>query len=167
MTRPLPLVGQVLTYALFAVLIGIFANGPAYAPSSPDKAQIVLDLIHGGKPDGECRDRSSAEMAKLAPNMRRLKVCPRRRVPLLVELEIDGKILYRESLPPSGLSGDFPSHVHRRFAVEPGAHHLTVRLRDSNRAEGFDYERSTEMTLAPRQSFAIDFRAAANGFVFH
>ncbi|MBM3565724.1 MAG: hypothetical protein FJX42_06390 [Alphaproteobacteria bacterium] len=167
MTRPLPLLGQIVTYAVFAVLIGVFANGPAYAPSPPDQAQIVLDFIHGGKPDGDCRDRTPEEMAKLAPNMRRAKVCPRRRVPLLVELEVDGKLLYRDSLPPSGLTGDFPSHVHRRFVIAPGPHRLTVRLRDSRRTEGFDHEKSTEMTLTPGQSFAIDFRSAANGFVFH
>ena len=166
MIRPLALFGQAVTYAVFAAILGIFANGPAYAPAPPDKAQIVLSLIHGGKPAGECRDRSAAELAKLAPNMRRKMDCPRGRVPLLVELKVDGNTLFRESLPPKGFAGDFPSHIHRRFPIEPGEHRIEVRLRDSNRSEGFDYENTAAMTLGPRQSAAIGFRAAAGGFVF-
>ncbi len=167
MTRPLPLLGQFITYAIFAAILGAFANGPAYAPVPPEKAQIILSLIHGGKPAGECRDRSAAELAKLAPNMRRKLECPRARVPLLVEFKVDGNTLFREWLEPKGFAKDFPSHIHRRFAVEPGTRRIEVRLRDSNRSEGFDYERSAEMTLGPRQSAAIGFRAASGGFLFH
>jgi hypothetical protein len=166
MIHPLALAGQGVTYAVFAAVLGLFANGPAYAPASPDQAQIVLSFIHGGKPAGECRDRTTDELAKLAPNMRRKQACPRERVALLVELEMDGKILFRESLPPQGFAKDFPSHIHRRFAVEPGTHRIAVRLRDSLRHDGFDYQGETETTLVPRQSLAIDFRAAIGGFVF-
>jgi hypothetical protein len=166
MTRPLALAGQGVTYAVFAVVLGLFANGPAYAPAPPDQAQIVLSFIHGGKPASECRDRTAEELAKLPPNMRRKQICPRERVALLVELEVDGKILFRESLPPQGFAKDFPSHVHRRFPVAPGAHRIEVRLRDSPRQDGFDYRGATEATLASRQSLVVDFRAAAGGFVF-
>jgi hypothetical protein len=165
MIRPLPLFGQAVTYAAFASILGVFANGPAHAPAPPEKAQIVLSFIHGGKPAGECRERTAEELAKLAPNMRRKLVCPRERVALLVELKVDGNTLFRDSLPPQGFAKDFPSHIHRRFAVEPGARRIEVRLRDSNRRDGFDYEGAAEATLAPRQSLAIDFRAAG-GFSF-
>ncbi|MCC7017758.1 MAG: hypothetical protein IT564_11210 [Rhodospirillales bacterium] len=166
MIRPFALIGQAVTYAVFAAVLGIFANGPAHAPTPPEKAQIVLSLIHGGKPAGECRERTAEELAKLAPNMRRKLVCPRERVALLIELKVDGNVLFRDALPPKGLAKDFPSHIHRRFAVEPGARRIEVRLRDSNRREGFDYAGATEATLAPRQSLAIEFRAAAGGFTF-
>ncbi len=167
MIRPLALAGQAVTYAVFAGVLGLFANGPAYAPAPPEKAQIVLSLIHSGKPAGDCRERTAEELAKLAPNMRGKMSCPRARVPLLVELKVDGETLFRDALPPKGFAKDFPSHVHRRFAVEPGTRRIEVRLRDSGRAQGFDYESATEMTLAPRQSAAIGFRAASGGFLFH
>lgn len=166
MIRPLALFGQAVTYAAFAAILGVFANGPAYAPAPPEKAQIVLSLIHGGKPAGDCRERGAEEIAKLAPNMRRKLDCPRGRVPLLVELTVDGKTLFRDSLPPKGFAQDFPSHIHRRFPVEPGTRRIEVRLRDSDRRDGFDYESAAEMALEPRQSAAIGFRAAAGGFVF-
>jgi hypothetical protein len=40
-----------------------------------------------------------------------------------------------------------------------------ARLRDSDRSEGFDYERTGVLELAPAQSLAIDFRAEMGGFV--
>jgi hypothetical protein len=50
--------------------------------------------------------------------------------------------------------------------VPPGRHELTARLRDTGGAEGFDYERTVVVELAPAQSLAIDFRAEMGGFIF-
>lgn len=165
MTVALRYAGQGLVYALFAAMLGWLAAAP-YTRFPPEVAQITLSFVHGGKPKGECRERTPEEMAKLAPNMRKLRVCPRERLPVEVELVLDGQTLYRESRPPSGLAKDFPSHAYRRFVVAPGRHDLTVRLKDTARAQGFDYEQSVTVPLAPGQNFAIDFRAAAGGFSF-
>jgi hypothetical protein len=45
-----------------------------------------------------------------------------------------------------------------RIVVPAGAQSLTVRLRDSGRTDGFDYERSVETALEPGQNFVIEFR---------
>ncbi len=45
-------------------------------------------------------------------------------------------------------------------------HRLVMRLRDTARAEGFDHERTAEVTVAPRQRFVVDFGADHGGFVF-
>ena len=47
-----------------------------------------------------------------------------------------------------------------------GRHELIARLRDSDRRDGFDYERTAMVELAPAQSVAIDFRPEMGGFVF-
>jgi hypothetical protein len=82
-----------------------------------------------------------------------------------VELLLDGAPLYHDLLPPTGLAGDGPSRAYQRFAVPPGRHELILRLRDSDR-EGFDYERTVTIDLAPAQSLAIDFRGEMGGFIF-
>ena len=91
---------------------------------------------------------------------------PTARVPVTVELEIDGERVYDAALPASGLAHDGPSSVYERFAVPAGAHVIRVRLRDTAREHGFDYERTADVRLAPRQSFVIDFRAELGGFRF-
>ena len=41
-----------------------------------------------------------------------------------------------------------------------------MRLRDSGRKEGFDYEQEIRADLAAAQNFVIEFRAD-QGFVYH
>ncbi|MBS1236060.1 MAG: hypothetical protein H6R46_855 [Proteobacteria bacterium] len=159
--------GQAVAYAAFAALLAFFATAPAYHPIDPDAAMIKLSFIHVGQRKVECRKMSPDEIARLPPNMRLTLDCPRERLPVLVELELDGKLLLRRELAASGLSHDRASNIYQKFVVPPGRHVVTARLRDSARTEGFDYTRSTEVELKPRQNFVVDFHAAAGGFSFH
>ena len=65
-----------------------------------------------------------------------------------------------------GLFGDGPSQVYLNFAVPAGRHMLAARLRDSDRAEGFDYERSEDVDIAPGRRLVIEFRQEQGGFNF-
>jgi hypothetical protein len=159
-------IGQAIAYAVFAVVIGYFATQPPYTYLDPGKAQIKLSFGHAGDHTTECRRLTQEELNQLAPNMRRPLDCPRGRLPVLIELELDGELLYRAELPPSGLAGDGVSTAYKTFAVDPGQHQLVARLRDSLRDEGFDYEAASEITLLPRQNFVVDFRPAMGGFLF-
>jgi len=159
-------IGQAVAYALFAVVIGYFATQPSYTYLEPGKAQIKLSFGHAGEHTTDCRRLSQEELNQLAPNMRRPLDCPRGRLPVLIELELDGKLLYREEVPPSGLAGDGVSTAYKTFAVDPGRHQLVARLRDSNRSEGFDHEKASEITLSPQQNFVIDFHPSRGGFLF-
>jgi hypothetical protein len=164
--KPLAILGQLLAYAAFMGLIGYFAAAPAYAPFPSDRAQIKLSFRHTGLPKLECRRLTPEEIAKLSPNMRRAVDCPRERLPLAVEIELDEKLLYAASLPPTGIWKDGSSKVYQTFSVAPGRHKLVARLRDSRRTEGFDHERSAPIELRPRQNFVIEFRADRGGFLF-
>ena len=166
MVRVLQTIGQAIAYALFAVVIGYFATQPAYTYLDPGKAQIKLSFGHAGEHITECRQLTQEELNKLAPNMRRPMDCPRGRLPVLIELELDGELLYSAELPPSGLAGDGVSTAYKKFAVDPGQHRLVARLRDSNRSEGFDHEKAAEITLLPQQNFVIDFHPSKGGFLF-
>lgn len=166
MAEALRYLGQAGFYLLTAAALGYFAAAPSYTHFPPDQALIKLSFAHGGERKGECRRRSAEEIAKLPPNMRRPLDCPRERVPLYVELELDGTPRYRAVLPPTGLSGDGPSRVYERFAVAPGPHAILARLRDSGRSEGFDYIGETHVDLAAGRNFVIDFRTEAGGFIF-
>ncbi len=156
-----------MIYGLFAMAIGYFADSPAYTHFPPDKAMIKMAFAHGGQPKEPCRRLSPEELAKLAPNMRRVVKCERERVPLYVELIMDDNMLYQASLPPTGLAKDGPSKAYERFAVPPGHHEVVVRLRDTPRSEGFDYEKKLRVELEPREILAIDFRAEMGGFFIY
>ena len=166
MPRIPQLIGQVILYGLFAAVIAYFATQPAYTHLDPDKALIKLSFSHAAQHIHECKRLSQEELNRLPPNMRRPMDCPRGRVPLLVEMELDGKIIYRDTLDPSGLAKDGATTAYKKIPVTAGTHHLIMRLRDTNRTEGFDHQKAGDITLAPQQNFVVDFRPELGGFLF-
>lgn len=166
MIAALRILGQAAFLLLVFALIGYFSDSPAYVQHPPDQALIKLSFSHAAERKGECRRLTSEEIAKLAPNMRKAVQCPRERLPIHVELVLDGRTVYQAVLPPTGLSGDGPSRVYERFIVSPGRHQLVARLRDSARTSGFDYERAAEIELRPQQNFVVELQPEAGGFVF-
>ena len=89
--------------------------------------------------------------------MRSPTLCPRERAPLLVELDVDGRLAHRQLARPSGLSRDGSASLYLRQPVLAGSHLLAVRLRDSARSAGFDYQRQARVELRPGQILVIDF----------
>ena len=164
---PVRLCGQALVYVGFAVLVGYLSQAPAYRPIPEEHAQIKFSFAHGGKPKGGCRQRTAEELAELAPNMRKALLCPRERVPVVVEFDLDDKQVYRATLPPTGLRGDGASRTYEKFVVPAGSHRLSFRLRDTERTDGFDYAAERTVNLRAGQNLAVDFDATSGGFVFH
>ncbi len=166
MPSPIQYAGQAVLYAVAALATGYFAAHPSWSELPPGSAQIKLSLVHGAKRAEDCRRLSYEEIMKLAPKDRRANTCKRERIDMLMELSLDGKTIYAADLKPSGLSSDGPARVYRKFTVAPGPHHIEVRLRDTKRSTGYDYESVRDVRLVPGQNFAIDFKSDVGGFVF-
>lgn len=164
MNAAMRVIGQALLYGLFAAAIGYFSTSPAYTHLQPGEALLKLSFTHGAQRVGECRERSDEELAKMPPNMRIRQDCPRRRAPVIVELELDGALLLHAILPPSGLSGDGSASVYRRFVIPAGEHRLSARLSDNARGE-FNYRAEQTLSLKPAQVVVVEFHAAG-GFQF-
>ena len=160
------LCAQLILYASFVGVIAYFSKSPDYAVVDPEMGMIRLSFSHAGARKEPCRQLTPEEIAALPPNMRKPMDCPRERLPLLVELQVDGELIYRRALPPAGIAGDGASTAYERFVVAPGYHRITAKLRDTAREKGFDYVGEKEVLIAPRQSVLIDFRADAGGFRF-
>lgn len=158
-------VGQGLVLAAMAALIGYFSSHPVYHQMAPDKAQIKLSFAHGGNRVKKCRKLTAKEIAALPANERRPNTCSRKRVAVRLKVEIDGKVIYQASLPPTGLSGDGPSRVYRKFIVEAGAHTIDLHLGDTRNPGEYNYHTRRRLDLEPWQNLAIDFKADAGGFV--
>lgn len=164
--NPLVLVGQVLFYGLFAVIIGYFSTAPKYTHLEPDTSLIKLSFSYHGEPVGECHERTPEELAKLAPNMRKLTVCPRERSPIKVKIDLDGKQLFEGVAPPAGLSKDGTSTIYKRFEVPSGEHMLSVRMNDNARIKDYNLVREEKVLLKPAQILVIDLRRDHGGIFF-
>jgi hypothetical protein len=155
--------GQAVLYGAFALAIGVFSGWPSYRPLPADQALVKVSFIHHGQRVAECRRLTPEELAKLPPNMRAPTQCGRERSPVTVELDVDGRTVYRQIAAPSGLSRDGASSVYHRVAVSAGEHRIAVRLKDSAAATGFNHTREATVTLKPAQVLVIDFDAAKGG----
>ena len=91
--------------------------------------------------------------------MRRPEVCERRRLPVRFEMDINGEPVVAELLPPGGIAGDASSQLYERITVPAGQHRIVLRLRDTERQEGFDHTADRQVDLAAAQNLAIDFNA--------
>lgn len=158
--------GQGLVYLLAAAGIGYLSSRPVYHQVPDGMAQIKMSLSHGAARTVECRRLTSQEIAELPPAERRPSTCARERVPIRVQLTVDGTVVYDDELAPTGLSGDGPARTYRKFLVPAGSHRITARMRDSRQGDGFDYETTRDLELSPRQSLAIDFNTDVGGFRF-
>jgi hypothetical protein len=158
--------GQIIAYTVFMAVVGLLSTAPSYNPAEPGKAMIKLSFSHAGSLAGECREMTDKELSITAPNMRRPLICPRERLPVLVQFEIDGEILLSEAKAPAGLHNDGASYVYEKFLVEPGKHELTVRIRDSARSDGFDYTGSKKVDLHVGHNYVIEFSGETGKFAF-
>lgn len=162
---PMKLLGQVALYAAFAAFLGYFSTSPAYRLRGDHSAIVKLSFSHPAQLRQACRERTEAELAKLAPNMRTKKDCPRERSDVVVELEMDGKLLYSITTPPTGLRKDGAATVYRRLEIPAGPHRFAARLADT--ADGaFQYARDINLDMTPGQVLIVDFVTSAGGFVF-
>jgi hypothetical protein len=158
--------GQAVFYSLFIAVIGYFSSAPAYEHFPKDMALIKASFSHAGQPKEECHVRTADELAKLPPNMRVAIQCGRERSPVMFDLELDGKVVYRAELPPAGLSRDGVSTVYQRFQVPVGRHHLRARIKDSVRVPDFNYVKEADVELVPAQVFVVEFSSRTGGFIF-
>lgn len=156
---------QVPAYAAFAAFIGYFSSAPPYRHLDPGLAVVKLSFSHAGERRQECRSRSPEELAKLAPNMRAALDCPRERSDVRVEVEMDGKLIYRLEVRASGLRHDLPSTVYRRLEVRAGHHTFRARLADTPDGS-FRHHGEASVDLAPGRVLVIDFVASRGGFEF-
>lgn len=157
---------QAFCYAAFVAVVGYLSTSPSYVHLPPGDALLKLSLTHAGQRREACRERSAEELAKLAPNMRAQTVCPRERVPVTVEVALDGAPLFRIVAPPSGLARDGASTVYRRVEIPAGTHRIAARLADGPDG-AFNHTADKTFELAPGRVLVIDFDASKGGFVFH
>jgi len=163
--KALRFVAQLALYAPLMAILAYFSTEPRFSVVAPDGALLRVSFIHTTQRKEACRERSAEELAKLAPNMRAALDCPRERSSLLVELELDGRVVLSREVRPAGLRRDGNAAVYQRMPLPAGRHRIVARLRD--RADGdFNYMKDETVQLAAGRVLVIDFNASQGGFVW-
>ena len=155
---------QLGAYAAFAVIVGYLSFWPRFQYASADLATVKLSLSHATERVEPCVQLTPEEIAKLAPNMRREQSCGRQRLPLVLQLEVDGEVTLELEAAPSGLWEDGPASVYERFDLSAATHTITIRLRDSARVDSWDYTHTEDVVLEAGRYVTITFRPENGGF---
>lgn len=155
---------QALAYLVFSAIVGAFSVWPEVRLLEPSQAMLSLTFSHAGQRVGECRQLSQQELDELPPNMRRPADCPRERHPVFVQLSANGKVLFEDSLPPSGIWSDGKSNLYQRLKIDAGDYALSIGMNDSGGRSTMDSERSFDVDIRPGQNLVIGFDTAEREF---
>lgn len=157
-------VAQGALYGLFLFVIGLFSASPTYTYLGGGEAQIKLNLSHPGQRVEACVQRTKAELAKLAPNMRAQMKCSRERSVVRLELDMDGQQIFAGEAIPTGLRRDGASSFYEKFFVVAGEHTFTVRMNDGDSSKDFTHEFSRTVNLKPTQNLIVGFHEHEHTF---
>ncbi len=157
---------QTLFYSIIGLGVVYFASAPPYHYFPKDQTLLKMSFKHTGQRLEECKRLAPEEIAKLPASERKPMECERGRNPLVVEVLVDGETLYKETLAPSGLFADGPAKVYYTLRVSLGTHQVTVRMNDSGKPEGYDFELTEVVEFKAREILVIDFAPETGGFVF-
>jgi hypothetical protein len=149
--------GQLIAYAAFFALIGLFSVKPEFSLLGEHEAIVSLSFSHAAHRIGECQRLSQEELLALPPNMRRPDRCPRERHPMMVELIMDEQTLYKATLAPTGLWSDGKSTAYQRLRISAGLHNFSIRMNDSGVPGQIDFENSATVDLQHGQNLVVFF----------
>jgi hypothetical protein len=159
MNRTLGYLGQALCYALFFLPLAYFSHEPSYRVLDEGTALLKLSVRHPGKIVGECTTATTPGKGMRPTTMAQAtKVCPRERSALQLQLILDGKTLYRATVPASGLHSDGIASVYRQFEVPAGRHNLQLRMSDDVALEGYPWQFEQDIELQPAQVMVANFK---------
>ena len=153
-------------YALFMAVVGLFSAWPEMRVLGDHEAIVSVSFSLAGERIGVCRQFTQEELNELAPNMRRPADCPRERHPVRVEISANDKILYSDTLLPSGIWSDGESYAYQRIVIDGGEYHLVMKLDNSGNEAAFRYTQSANVTIAPGRNFVIRFNQLSKHFEF-
>lgn len=161
MDRVLRYCAQALAYGIFFVPLAYLTQQPTYQHMAADMAVLKIAIRHAGEIVGECETVGNAGTTGRPINMQLPEICPRERSPLALEVQVDGRPLYRSTIPASGLHNDGVSSMYQRFTIPSGSHHIRLLMNDDAAQQGYNWELERELELQPAQVVVASFK---NGF---
>lgn len=156
---------QAFSYGIFIAVVGVFSIWPDYQLLDEQEAMVSLTFSHAAQRVGECRRLTQEELNELPPNMRKPDECPRERHPIHVDMRLDDRLVYSETVLPSGLWNDGKANVYMRATIDAGIYSIFIGMNDSGSGDGYDYVRRQDVTIAPGQNLAITFDDLQKTFV--
>jgi len=124
---PYQIIGQGVFYCFLIVLLSQLTTKPTIIVNQADETTLKLVIRHSGKILGKCEPLSKLKQDNLPTNMQRLVNCPREKSAMDVELKLNNKIVYKETIIPSGIHNDGVLAEYISFTLKSGKINLEAK----------------------------------------
>lgn len=150
--------------ALLAGFVLAWVSSLPYRTSFDAQPELVVSINHKGAL-AEARQLTPEELAKRLPHMRNQATVSRSRLPVRLQIIVDGQVVHDAAHQPKGLKSDGPSIAIAHLAVSPGTHSVQVRIADGPDTNLWSREWSQLVEFEPRRRRVVLFDTR-NGFTF-
>jgi hypothetical protein len=147
-----------LSLAAAAMAATVAVSRVPYTAAPGDDGELRLAWRWRSERLDVCRTLTAQELAKVPVHMRRKEACERRLRPWSLEVSVDGRALFRDSLSATGAESDRPLSVFRKLPLAPGRYAVRVAFAplgspsDTTRGPALHaLVLDTTITVAPRQ----------------
>ncbi len=148
------LIAGLLTLILGALVVGL--SETPYPIVTHEKAELVVSFKHAGrvveKTLNEVEDQQN-----LLPHMRRARAMERIRLPVRLQVFIDGEKIIERSYEPGGLFKDGQSIAIETIVLDEGEHTVRIRLDDSDDPDAWHWEETRTLTFEKNRRRVILF----------
>jgi ferredoxin/coenzyme F420-reducing hydrogenase delta subunit len=160
-------IGRILAAAavliVLTLLTPLLAELPYARPQSTG-AELAVSFRHPGQITENCRDISEEEKLTLPPHMRRDRICDRGRNPVVLQISVDGELVYDQAHEPRGLWGDGSSVAVLHLPIEAGSRRVHAVLIDG--PEGDPHETTATLDFDEQNRRVLLFDRS-RGFTWH
>jgi len=156
------------------VFIGIFSTWPSYQFYGPDESQLLLSFKKRTVKEHLCDEKEleayNVEMESLPKHMRaRGRECgSRARVPLEVNIWLDGEKSISKVIKPAGIHSDGVVFVFEKFTFKSGPHDIKITVRDQkDDPEVKTMEFNEHLDFQPRKVTLVTYTPESNDLLIH
>lgn len=130
-----PSLMAVLALAVPAVAVALLSTWPRYRFKNSDMSALVVSFKHSSKRVHECTEEERGAFLSHLRNPRygenvAVQCGSRERLPVALRVALDGVVVARGEILPSGWRRDSAVYVMEKVVVAPGAHRVEVTVRE-------------------------------------
>lgn len=170
-------IGALVKVTLVLCLVGVpvfFLSSLPYRYFPPDSSALKIGFKHSGKRVVDCDEAELIKKAgesyreslktegRVKMNIEALAGCPRERFPVVVSLQIDGRVILDREYSPTGIKKDMASYIYEEFTVTPGPHRVLVTMYDHERTGPPEFSLDQTVDFKPSEIKVVWFDDRAN-----
>ncbi len=163
--KKLLLTPSTLWATIILLIFFLAAYGLAHVPAqktSPYPAALVVSFQHPGQFEKirfspTPKKKKKNQLSHMQPRGMVVGAERRKRVPVRMEIYVDGKRILSKSYPPSGLFGDGASVALEVVPINPGAHRVEIRLGDTADPKEWSFTWKKEIIVNKHKQKVIFF----------